>query len=498
MTFDTNRPVPERRLVGLLAIFCGLNVRVPVKPSSHFRAARRPLLLTGLALALCFATPALADTIYLRSGEAVRGRVTAQTRTEIRIQTAEGARTIPKNQVTRITFEPYEEPARKPEKPREPSVADRPQEPAPPADPNAPESSVSSWGAASLARLKSIVDGFLGPRPARAELQIGAGPMRSEYQSAFEGLRSYLNQIGSIVNDGGGQATVEAPFSNRRLNGYQLTGEAAWNDLAFDFAYSDLRGASEFTDVRLQRQREPSSIAATALISNFQTRGLRSQNRRFRLAYSVWRNDRHDLALGVNWLRMDYRFDTELRAGFSPLDSSLAPFAGGAVALPGLSFQTYQRGYAGSLHWRWRPARDWRLAIDYLPPYRRRGEMHLSQLAGAYVDLGSSQSGRISSSLLDFDYIAYESGGGVELEYALTEYALVRARMDYRRSRYDLQEFTISGTDYDTSSGLRVGSGPNVLQGVFFSALFSPVMQPRELDRQFSLGLQWRLDFTDS
>lgn len=489
----------------MLEIFCAFAVPVPVNPSIISRAelqARslgwRALLCAGVLLALCVATPALADTIYLRSGEAVRGRVTAQTRTEIRIQTADGPRTISKNQIARITFEPYEEPARKPEKPREPAVADRPPAGAPGADPVAPAASDSSWGAASLARLERIVDAFLGPRPERAELRLGAGPVRSQYRSAFEDLRTYLNQIGSLVSDGGGQATLESPFSNRRLNGYQLTGEAAWSDFAFDFAYSDLRGASEFTDLRLQRQREPSTIAATSLMSNYQTRGLRALNRRFRIAYSLWRTDQQDVAVGVNWLRMDYRFDTELRTGFVPLDANLAPMASGAIALPGLSFQTYQRGYAGSLHWRWRPTRDWRLAVDWMPPYRRRGEMQLSQLSGAYVDLGSSQSGRINNSLLDFDFIAYESGGGAELQYAFHEYAVAWVRMDYRRSRYDVQQFFISGTDYDFNSGLRAGSGPNVLQGLVFSSIFSPVLQPRELDRQFSLGVQWRLDFTDS
>jgi hypothetical protein len=232
-------------------------------------------------------------------------------------------------------------------------------------------------------------------------------------------------------------------------------------------------------------------------MANYQTRGLRALNRRFRIAYSLWRTDQQDVAVGVNWLRLDYRFDTELRTGFVPLDANLAPVASGAVALPGLSFQTYQRGYAGSLHWRWRPARDWRLAIDWLPPFRRRGEMQLSQLSGAYADLGGSQNGRISNSLIDFDFIAYESGGGAEVQYAFHEHAVAWFRMDYRRSRYDLQQFFISGTDYDLNSGLRAGAGPNVLQGLFFSAIFSPVLQPRELDRQFSLGVQWRLDFSD-
>jgi hypothetical protein len=501
--FDTARAIPDRRRASLLAILCGSVVAVPVKPSRNSRAELRPpsaaprvLLLTGLALALCVATPALADTIYLRNGEAVRGRVTTQTRTEIRIQTAEGARTIPKNQIVRITFERYEEPARTPEKPREPSGGDRPQEPAPTSDPNAPESTAPGWGAASLARLNAIADWFSGPRPERAELRLGAGPVRSEYQSAFENTRSSLNEVGSLVSDNG-QATIESPFSNRRLNGYGLFGEAAWRDFTLGFAYSDLRGASEFTDLRLQRQRQPSTIAATSLLSRHQTRGLRQQNRRFRLTYSVWRDERHDLALGVNWLRMDFRFDTELLSGFSPLDSSLAPFAGGAIALPGQSFQTYQRGYAASLHWRWSPLDDFRIAIEWLPPFRRRGEMWLSQTSGAYVDLGTSQNGRINNSLLDFDYVAYESGAGVELQYGLNEYTLVSARMDYRSSRYDLEQFTISGTEYDLNSGLFVGSGPNVIQALFFSGIFSPVIQPRELDRQYSLSLLLRVDFTE-
>jgi hypothetical protein len=482
----------------LLAIFRGPGASASVDTRIDHRsrprrpsAARLPFVRLALALVLCSAAPALADTIYLRSGQSLRGRITSQTRTEIRIQTAEGARTIPKNQIARIVFEPYEAPARAPETPRDPTPASAPE-----AEPNAP--ATSDRGEAGLSGLNSLAEWFAAPRPERAELRLGAGPLRSQYQSAFEDLRSSLNLIGSIVNDGGGQATLESPYSNRRLNGYQLSARAVWQDFRIDAAYSDQRGASDFTDLRLQRLREPSTVAATALLSNYQTRGVRQLNRGYRLSYSLWRNEQHDFALGLNWLRMDFGFDTELRAAFGALDSSLAPTAGGAIAVPGQSLQIYQRGYAGSLHWRWRPAREWGLAFNWMPPYRRRGEMRLSQLSGAYVDLGSSQSGRISSSLLDFDYVASESGVGLELEYALNEYPLVAVRMDYRRSRYDLEQFSISGTDYDVNSGLRVGSGPNVLQGLFFSAIFSPTIQPQELERQFSLGLQWRIEFNDS
>ena len=66
---------------------------------------RNPIQKTLLlALFLVFAAPLAADTILLRNGARINGKIVAQTRTLVRIQTSTGVKTFQKTGIRRIIF----------------------------------------------------------------------------------------------------------------------------------------------------------------------------------------------------------------------------------------------------------------------------------------------------------------------------------------------------------------------------------------------------------
>lgn len=88
-------------------------------------------LLRRLTLALCMlALPAalLAETIYMRDGRVLTGRITNQSRTDITLATAQGVLTIQKDQIRRIQYDNPQQDAQKAEEARRLEEARREQE----------------------------------------------------------------------------------------------------------------------------------------------------------------------------------------------------------------------------------------------------------------------------------------------------------------------------------------------------------------------------------
>ncbi|MBX7056469.1 MAG: hypothetical protein K1X75_00290 [Leptospirales bacterium] len=454
------------------------------------KAAVTRVLLAGLLILL--GAPLAADTLYLRSGQTVRGKIVAQTRTAISIRNEQGVRSFPKTEVTRVTFEPYEPPAPAVERP--PQTAEKP--------PQTNQTPATEEGPSWWQRLgdmgQSVAGAFWSdPRPERLGLWASIGPLRSDYQSAFDGLRNTIKFVSTFLNDNP-QLQYGAPFGNRRLDGYQLEGGAAWSNLRLFFSYSDMSGQSEFADGQLRVETNSgTTLAAIGYYSLKQTLGLRQQNRRIGLSYSILRSEDHDLRLAASWMRMDYRFDSNQWTGVSGYDATLNLLGVGAIALPGSSFQVYQIGYAPSVQWEWKFIADWSLGVEWMPPFRRRGDMHSVSFEGYAVTTPAEQRGRVNNSITDLVFITTESGLSAALQYRIGNGLSAFGSYSYRRSYYDVQSLSLGNTDFDLGSGVRLGTGPNVLQEIFFSSILSPILQPQELERQYSLGLRLELDLAN-
>lgn len=433
-----------------------------------------------------------ADTLYLRNGEQVRGKVIGQTRTTITLRNEQGVREYPKTQVTRVVFEPWAPPEE-----TKPSVVSEPR-PQPGGRPAAPDQETSFWQG-MVPGMDEITEAFdWSGRPARFFAELGVGPLRSNRLSAFEGFRSDLQTIQPLLGADGANVEAGFPLSSRRLNGYAANGAVAWREFVFRAEFERAQGDAEFNDLTLRADRQQSSPTAnTAIYSNYKTLGLKQQNQRYTLLYSIWRSEHFDLRAGAFWLRSDYRFDSILTSASQTFDPALLPTAAGLGALPGHAIQYYQHGYGPALEFDWRFANNWRLGLEWSPAFRRRGDLQWSR-----TDLVSAQSAtvdriRINNTPLGLRYTAYESSAAIALEYAFNDWAALRARYAYRRGRFDVEQLTVSGSEYNSKSGLRIGAGPNALQAAFLGGLISPSIQPQDIERSLQLTVQLKLDLSD-
>lgn len=458
-----------------------------------FLRARRGFALLLIAAGLIFCPTGLsADTLYLRNGQQVRGKVVGQSRTSITIRNERGVREYPKAEIIRVTFEAWAPPEE-----NKPPVVSGPR-PQPGDRPVASDQETSS-GQDLVPGLDEIAGALdWSGRPGRFFAELGFGPLRSNRLSAFEGFRSDLQTIQPLLGADGANVEAGFPLSSRRLNGYAANGAVAWREFVFRAEFERAQGDAEFNDLTLRADRQQSSPTAnTAIYSNYKTLGLKQQNQRYTLLYSIWRSEHFDLRAGAFWLRSDYRFDFILTSASQTFDPALLPTAAGLGALPGHAIQYYQRGYGPALEFDWRFANSWRLGLEWSPAFRRRGDLQWSRTDLVYAQSATVDRIRINNTPLGLRYTAYESSAAIALEYAFNDWAALRARYAYRRGWFDVETLTVSGSEYSSSSGLRIGSGPNVLQAAFLGGLIGGSIQPRDVDRSMQLTVQLKLDLSN-